>query len=187
MTAAFSHHMFTTIRSAATIAVVVQFASLLRPGELSSLTWEDVLFPADLRLQPYGDSTTGILIRSAKTAQHIVQKKFIPVACPAAITLLTDFRTQSNNTMQGFHYLRYDRYRLAFQNALTFLEIPSAKISFHGARGSFAFLAHQKGQKADQTVLLGRWRSPASIPHYLDNAKASIGSILLGANTHRKL
>lgn len=71
MGTAFSHQLFTASRSVATKAVVLQLSALLRPGELFSFTWEDVLFQGDLRLQRYRESTTGILIRNAKTAQHI--------------------------------------------------------------------------------------------------------------------
>lgn len=78
-------------------------------------------------------------------------------------------------------------YRKYFKDVLKFIKLPVKKISLHGARGGAAFPAHQKGQKADQLALLGRWRYPDSVAHYLSNAKASTAALKLGNNIHRKL
>lgn len=147
MAAAFAFHMLNSQRLRAGTAVIVQFAALLRPSELFSLTWDDILFLGDLWFQHYGLATAGLLVRNAKTAMHIAQKQFIPISCPAAITLLMDLRSRSSLDLPVFHYLNYAPYRSVFISALTYFELPTTNISLNGARGGAAFLAHQKGSK----------------------------------------
>lgn len=159
---------------------------MLHPSELFAITWEEVLFPGDLRLLPYVSATAGFLICNAKTAQHIAQKQLVTIECPAEITLLMDLRAHSSSAISVFHFLSYSSYRTAFKSALQHFELPVTKITFHGARGGAAFLAHKKGQKADQTALVDGWRSTASVAHYLDQAKAILADLRLGKQTHTK-
>lgn len=96
-------------------------------------------------------------------------------------------RTQYTLALSAFYHLSYERYRLAFQSALHFFELPTSKIYLQEALGGTSFLAHKKGQKADRLALRGRCRSLASIPHYLHNVRAILASIKLGNRTHTKL
>lgn len=187
MAAAFAQFLLSTNELRAGTAVITQFPALLRPSELFSLTWEDLLFPGHLRLQPYGLATAGLLVRQAKTVLHIAQKQFVLVSCPAAITILMDLRSRVSLTEPVFHPLSYAKYRAIFTTTLKYFELALHKVSLHGARGGAAFHAHQKGQQGDQIALIGRWRSATSVAHYLNNAKASLATLKLGTNTHCKL
>lgn len=80
MAAAYAFHLLSSHKLRAGTAVIVQFTALLRPSELFSLTWDDILFPGDSRLQSYSLATAGILVRNAKTAMHIAQKQFVPIS-----------------------------------------------------------------------------------------------------------
>lgn len=60
---------------------------------------------------------------------------------------------------------------------IAIFELALENISLHGARGGAAFLAHQRGQKADQLVLIRRRRSASSVALYLENAKSNLSSL----------
>lgn len=96
-------------------------------------------------------------------------------------------RPRSALDLPVLHYLSYAPYRSIFISTLAQFEFHSTRISLHGARGGAAFLAHRKGQQADQLALIRRWRSAASVAHYLENAKASLASLQLGNHTHQKV
>lgn len=132
-------------------------------------------------------ATAGLLARNPKTALHIAQQVFVPVFCPAAITLLMDLRSTAILNQPVFRKVNYTSYRSIFREIIKFFELPIDKITLHGARGGAAFLAHQKGQKEDQLALIGRWRSASSVAHYLENAKAHLASLKLGNESYTKL
>lgn len=187
MTAAFALHLFKSQRIRAGTAIVLQISALLRPSEIFSLTWNGVLMPRDLRLQPYGVETAGILVRNPKTALHIAQQQFVPVPCPATITLLMNLRSRTATSYPVFYNLSYASYRILFRDVLTHFELPLNKISLHGVGGRVAFHPHRNGQRADQLALIGRWRSAASVALYIENAKTNLAALNLGNNTHNKL
>lgn len=107
MAANFSFHHFNSKYIRAGTAIILHFAALLRPIELFSLTWEDVLLPGDVRLEPHGLDTGGILVRNAKKVLQIAQKQFVPITCPAAITLLMNLRANSELHILVFDKLSY--------------------------------------------------------------------------------
>lgn len=131
-----AQHLSSVNNLRAGTAILLKFAAMLRPSELFSITWEDILFPGDLRLQPYGPTTAGLLVRNPKTAKHIAQKQFVPVACPATITLIMNLRACSNLSLSVFHDLDYASYRSVFISAMKFFELSVTKITLHGARGA---------------------------------------------------
>lgn len=69
---------------------------------IAMLAIEDFLFLGDLHLQPYGASIAGFITRRAKTAKNIAQNQFLPIACPATITILMDLRAHSTLSLSFF-------------------------------------------------------------------------------------
>jgi integrase len=153
---------------AESVATLLAFDCLLRVGELTRITFHDVIVPGDSRL---GSAFTGMVIRLARAKTGLNQS--VSLENPQVQAVLQAYLLQ-------YPFLEKDRifpfsppsYRRLIQRVASSHGLGHVHYVPHSFRHGGATFAFQRGTRIEDIMYRGRWVSLESARRYIQTARA---------------
>ena len=152
-----------------TALILVSFFSLLRPGELLSLTAEQVVVPNTLTL---GASFAVIRIAKPKNARQMGSQQYVELRHPDAVNWVSWLVNQAKTRSGRLWPLSAAKFRNMFQTVCEKLRVKQARFSPASLRAGGATWLLDSGMDVARIRFLGRWAHLRSLEHYLQVARA---------------
>lgn len=155
-------------RHAEAVATLLAFDCLLRVGELTRLTFHDVVVPNDARL---GSADTGMVIRLARAKTGLNQSVDLQNAHVRAL-LLAHLRAHPFMAKDRIFKFSPESFRHLIRLVASSLGLHGIPYVPHSFRHGGATYAFQRGERIEDIMFRGRWLSMESARRYIQTARA---------------
>lgn len=144
----------------------VAFDGLLRPGEMLALTRQSVRLPDDLLSE---DLPAVVIIESPKNRRHMGKRQFVLIKDLLTISWLRWICQHLKPAQRLFPGSRATMVKL-FRLVNVILGLQDAGLTLASFRTGGATSHFQKEQNLGALQFHGRWRTPVTLQHYLQEA-----------------
>lgn len=168
LTVVFAATMSKWGRHAEAVATLLSFDCFLRVGELTRLTYHDVIMPKDPRL---GSSSYRMAVRLAKAKTGLNQS--VSLDNPLIESVLHTYLL-SRPFLEGDRIFPFapSAFRSLIRRVATKLGLGAIPYVPHSFRHGGATYAHLRGATIEQIMYRGRWVSLESARRYIQTARA---------------
>lgn len=150
------------------VACLLSFDCLLRVGEMTRLTYHDIVQPNDARI---GSAHTGMIVRLARAKTGLNQS--VALENP-------DVQTVLHSYLQSYPFLKHDRifpftsdsFRRLIHRVTSALGLEDIAYVPHSFRHGGATYLFQRGTRIEDIMFRGRWLSMESARRYIQTARA---------------
>jgi len=153
------------------VALLVGFHGLLKPGELVGVTRRCLTLPRQLAFAAVDAAVLAIL--DPKTKFHLGRAQFTVIRHAITIAWLRWLATDLGGKQKIF-LLTTTSFRRLFRHVCSQLHISSCGLTPSSLRAGGATFLFQEGHLIDRIRFLGRWRSLATLERYIQEAAATL-------------